>query len=116
VLASDFGFHSELVDQSRHPMLRVGETSAPIMVKLMNTGTRAWVRGKADQQLKPRRRRGRSIASRSFAVGVVRRRSRRDPGGSERSHQVTPDFRVSGCAPHRRPARTSCACALLLTA
>ena len=33
VLASDFGFHSELIDQSRHPTLRVGETSAPITVK-----------------------------------------------------------------------------------
>jgi hypothetical protein len=51
VVASDFGFHSELVDQSRHPLLRVGETSAPITVKLRNTGTRAWVRGKADQQV-----------------------------------------------------------------
>src|SRR5712691_4696218 len=51
VLASDFGFHSELVDQSRHPTLRVGETSAPITVQLRNTGTRAWVRGTAGEQV-----------------------------------------------------------------
>ena len=51
VVASDFGFHSELIDQSRHPVLRAGETSAPITVKLRNTGTRDWVRGKADQQV-----------------------------------------------------------------
>ena len=51
VLASDFGFHSELIDQSRHPTLRVGETSAPITVRLRNTGTRAWVRGTAGEQV-----------------------------------------------------------------
>jgi endoglucanase len=51
VVASDFGFHSELIGQSLHPTLRVGETSAPITVKLRNTGTRDWVRGKADQQV-----------------------------------------------------------------
>ena len=51
VVASDFGFHGELIDQSRHPILRVGETSAPITVKLRNTGTRAWVRGTAGEQV-----------------------------------------------------------------
>jgi len=51
VVASDFGFHSELVDQSRHPTLRVGETSAPITVKLRNTGSRAWVRGIPSEQV-----------------------------------------------------------------
>jgi endoglucanase len=51
VVASDFGFHGELVDQSRHPVLRVGETSAPITVKLRNTGVRAWVRGTAGEQV-----------------------------------------------------------------
>jgi hypothetical protein len=51
VVASDFGFHSELVDQSRHPTLRVGETSGPITVRLRNTGTRAWVRGSTDRQV-----------------------------------------------------------------
>ncbi|TME86041.1 MAG: hypothetical protein E6I44_14400, partial [Chloroflexi bacterium] len=51
VLASDFGFHSELIDQSRHPTLRAGETSAPITVKLRNTGTRSWVRGTAGEQV-----------------------------------------------------------------
>ncbi|HEY9326268.1 MAG TPA: hypothetical protein VIS26_06835, partial [Candidatus Limnocylindria bacterium] len=51
VIASDFGFHTELVDQSRHPTLRAGETSAPITVKLRNTGTRAWVRGTAGEQV-----------------------------------------------------------------
>src|SRR5687767_2909083 len=51
VIASDFGFHSELIDQSRHPTLRAGETSGPLVVNLRNTGTREWVRGKADQQM-----------------------------------------------------------------
>ncbi|MGH2492974.1 MAG: hypothetical protein ACRDF9_15875, partial [Candidatus Limnocylindria bacterium] len=51
VVASDFGFHGELIDQSPHPTLRVGETSAPIIVKLRNTGSRSWVRGTANQQV-----------------------------------------------------------------
>jgi endoglucanase len=51
VVASDFGFHGELVDQSRHPTLRVGETSAPITVKLRNTGARTWVRGIVGEQV-----------------------------------------------------------------
>ncbi|HJW49761.1 MAG TPA: hypothetical protein VJ726_10125, partial [Candidatus Limnocylindria bacterium] len=51
VVASDFGFHGELVDQSLHPTLRVGETSAPITVKVRNTGVRAWVRGAAGEQV-----------------------------------------------------------------
>src|SRR5688572_29855245 len=51
VVASDFGFHGELVDQSLHPTLRVGETSAPITVKLRNTGARAWVRGTVGEQV-----------------------------------------------------------------
>jgi len=51
VVASDFGFHGELVDQSLHPTLRVGETSAPITVKLRNTGVRAWVRGTVGEQV-----------------------------------------------------------------
>ncbi|HET9808271.1 MAG TPA: hypothetical protein VFQ66_01150, partial [Candidatus Limnocylindria bacterium] len=51
VVASDFGFHGELVDQSLHPTLRVGETSAPITVKIRNTGVRAWVRGTVGEQV-----------------------------------------------------------------
>jgi hypothetical protein len=51
VIASDYGFHGELVDQSRHPTLRLGETSAPITVQLRNTGKRAWVRGVTGEQV-----------------------------------------------------------------
>ena len=50
VVASDFGFHSELVDQSGHPTLRAGETKA-LTVRLANTGTRTWKRGTPDQQV-----------------------------------------------------------------
>src|SRR5687768_10975278 len=67
VVASDFGFHGELIDQSRHPVLRAGETSAPITIKLRNTGTRDWVRGKADQQVNLGVESGDAL--RAFAVG-----------------------------------------------
>src|SRR5437867_71313 len=50
-LVSDFGFHSQLVDQSRHPTLRPGETSSPLTVRLQNTGTRLWQRGVPNQQV-----------------------------------------------------------------
>jgi hypothetical protein len=50
VVASDFGFHSELVDQSEHPTLRAGETKA-LTVRLANTGTRTWKRGTPAQQV-----------------------------------------------------------------
>ncbi|HKY50942.1 MAG TPA: hypothetical protein VJP45_06780, partial [Candidatus Limnocylindria bacterium] len=50
VVASDFGFHSELIDQTEHPTLRAGETRA-VTVRLGNTGTRTWTRGTAGQQV-----------------------------------------------------------------
>jgi hypothetical protein len=50
-IASNLGFHSELLDQSRHPTLRPGETSGPITVKLRNVGSRTWVRGAVGQQV-----------------------------------------------------------------
>src|SRR3989441_938531 len=50
-LVSGFGFHSQLVDQSRHPTLRPGETSSPLTVRLQNTGTRVWQRGVPSQQV-----------------------------------------------------------------
>src|SRR5438132_1280778 len=51
MIASDFGFHSQLVDQSRNPLLRVGETSAPLTVRLQNTGTRTWLKGVPSAQV-----------------------------------------------------------------
>jgi endoglucanase len=50
VLASDYGFHSELVDQTQHPNLRPGESSA-LTVRVANTGTRTWSRGLLKQQV-----------------------------------------------------------------
>src|SRR5439155_26058278 len=51
MIASDFGFHSQLVDQSLNPLLRVGETSAPLTVRLQNTGTRTWLKGVPSAQV-----------------------------------------------------------------
>jgi endoglucanase len=50
VLASDHGFHSELVDQTQHPNLRPGE-SGTLTVRVANTGTRTWSRGLLKQQV-----------------------------------------------------------------
>jgi endoglucanase len=50
VLASDYGYHSELIDQSQHPTLRPGESST-LTVRLANTGTRTWTRGAPRQQV-----------------------------------------------------------------
>src|SRR5688572_19621618 len=50
VLASDYGFHSELVDQTQHPNLRPGESST-LTVRVANTGTRTWSRGLLKQQV-----------------------------------------------------------------
>ncbi len=50
-LTSDLGFHSELVDQSRHPVLKPGELSGPITVHIRNAGARTWVRGTTGLQV-----------------------------------------------------------------
>jgi hypothetical protein len=49
-VASDFGFHGELIDQTEHPTLHAGETRA-VTVRLGNTGTRTWTRGSPGQQV-----------------------------------------------------------------
>jgi hypothetical protein len=51
VLVSDYGFHTELIDQTAPPTLRAGETSGPLTVRLANTGSRPWVRGVPEQQV-----------------------------------------------------------------
>jgi hypothetical protein len=49
-VVSDFGFHSQLVDQSGHLKLKPGEAST-ITVRLRNVGARTWLRGVAGQQV-----------------------------------------------------------------
>src|SRR5256712_4864141 len=50
VLASDLGFHSQLVGQSGHPTLRPGDVTS-MTVTLRNTGAKTWVRGSPNQQV-----------------------------------------------------------------
>jgi hypothetical protein len=50
VLTSDLGFHSQLVGQSDHPILKPGE-SRQVTITLRNTGARTWVRGAPNQQV-----------------------------------------------------------------
>src|SRR2546423_46243 len=50
-VASDLGFHDQLVDQANHPTLAPGETSGPLTVRFRNTGARTWARGVAGQQV-----------------------------------------------------------------
>jgi len=51
VLTSDLGFHNQLVDQSLHPVLKPGELSAPLVIRVRNTGAKTWTRGVAGQQV-----------------------------------------------------------------
>ena len=51
VVTSDIGYHSALVDQSRHPTLHPGETSGPLTIHVRNTGARTWKKGTLGQQV-----------------------------------------------------------------
>src|SRR5256712_26286 len=48
-VTSDLGFHSRLVDQSAHVILKPGEMSA-LTVHVRNTGAKTWTRGVIGQQ------------------------------------------------------------------
>ena len=49
-ITSDLGFHSRLVDQSAHVILKPGEMSAPLTLHVRNTGAKTWTRGVTGQQ------------------------------------------------------------------
>jgi len=49
-ITSDLGFHSRLIDQSAHVILKPGELSAPLTVRIRNSGAKPWTRGLAGQQ------------------------------------------------------------------
>ncbi len=49
-ITSDLGFHSRLVDQSAHVILKPGEMSGPLTLHVRNTGAKTWTRGVTGQQ------------------------------------------------------------------
>jgi endoglucanase len=49
-ITSDLGFHSRLLDQSAHVFLKPGEMSAPLTIRVRNSGAKPWTRGLPGQQ------------------------------------------------------------------
>jgi endoglucanase len=49
-ITSDLGFHSRVIDQSAHVILKPGEMSSPLTVHVRNTGAKTWTLGVPGQQ------------------------------------------------------------------